>query len=119
MPFGISTMNLVAFVIEVIVISLVLWASGRALVGGKKAKFTDAIWITVLGLLVGAAVQNIIPLVGWFLALIIWLALIKHFFDAGWGKALLIALLAIIIFIVIAAALSLLLGIVLLGFLGF
>jgi len=112
-------MNLVAFIVEVIVISLVLWASGRALVGKGKAKFTDAIWITVLGLLVGAAVQNIIPLVGWFLALIIWLALIKHFFDAGWGKALLIALLAIIIFIVIAAALSLLLGIVLLGFLGF
>jgi len=119
MPFGISAMNLAAFIIEVIVISLVLWASGRALVGKQKAKFTDAVWITVLGLIVGAAVQNVIPLVGWLLALIIWLALIKHFFDTGWGRALLIALLAIIIFIVVAVALSLLFGIVLLGFLGF
>ena len=119
MPFGISATNLAAFVVEVVVISLVLWASGRALVGKQKAKFTDAVWITVLGLVVGAAVQNFIPFVGWLLALIIWLALIKHFFDAGWGRALLIALLAIIIFIVIAVALSLLFGIALLGFLGF
>jgi len=119
MPFGISATNLAAFVVEVVVISLVLWASGRALVGKQKAKFTDAVWITVLGLIVGAAVQNFIPLVGWLLALIIWLALIKHFFDAGWGRALLIALLAIIIFIVIGVALSLLFGIALLGFLGF
>jgi len=119
MPFGISATNLAAFVVEVVVISLVLWASGRALVGKQKAKFTDAVWITVLGLIVGAAVQNFIPFVGWLLALIIWLALIKHFFDAGWGRALLIALLAIIIFIVIAVALSLLFGIALLGFLGF
>ncbi len=119
MPFGISTVNLVAFIIEVIVISLVLWASGRALVGKQKAKFTDAIWITILGLLVGAAVQNIIPVVGWLLALIIWLALIKHFFDTGWGRSLLIAVLAIVIFIVIAIALGALLGIALLGILGF
>jgi len=119
MPFGISTLNIVAFIVEVIVISIVLWASGRILVGKEKAKFTDAIWITVLGLIVGAAVQNIVPFIGWLLTLIIWLALIKHFFDTGWGRALLIALLAIIIFIVVAVALGLLFGIVLLGFLGF
>jgi len=119
MPFGISTVNIVAFIVEVIVISLVLLASGRALVGKEKAKFTDAIWITVLGLIVGAAVQNIVPFIGWLLTLIIWLALIKHFFDTGWGRALLIALVAIIIFIVVAVALGPLFGIVLLGFLGF
>jgi len=119
MPFGISTVNIVAFIIEVIVISPVLWASGRVLVGKEKAKFTDAIWITVLGLIVGAVVENVVPFVGWLLALIVWLALIKHFFDTGWGKAFLIALLAIIIFIVVAVALGLLFGIALLGFLGF
>jgi len=91
----------------------------RSLVGKEKAKFTDAICITVLGLTVGALVQNIIPFVGWLLALIIWLALIRHFFGTGWVRAFLIALLAIIIFVVIAVALSLLFGIVLLGFLGF
>jgi len=119
MPFGISTMMIAALIVEVIVISLVLWASGRALVGKEKAKFTDAIWITVLGLIVGAVVQNIVPFLGWLLALIIWLALIRHFFDTGWGRAFLIALLAIIIFVVTAVVLGLLFGIALLGFLGF
>ena len=119
MPFGISTMMVGALIAEVTVISIVLWASGRSLVGNEKAKFTDAIWITVLGLIVGAVVQNIIPFLGWLLALIIWLALIRHFFDTGWGRAFLIALLAIIIFVVTAVVLGLLFGIVLLGFLGF
>jgi len=119
MPFGISTTMVAALIVEVVVISLVLWASGRALVGKEKAKFTDAIWITVLGLIVGAVVQNIIPFLGWLLVLIIWLALIRHFFDTGWGRAFLIALLAIIIFVVTAVVLGLLFGIVLLGFLGF
>ena len=67
----------------------------------------------------GALVQNIIPFAGWLLALIIWLALIRHFFDTGWVRAFLIAFLAIIIFVVVAVALGLLFGVVLLGFLGF
>ena len=84
MPFGINTMMVGALIVEVTVISIVLWSSGRSLVGKEKAKFTDAIWTTVLGLIVGAVVQNIIPFVGLLLALIIWLALIRHFFDTGW-----------------------------------
>jgi len=75
--------------------------------------------IRVLSLIVGALVQNIIPFAGWLLALIIWLALIRHFFDTGWVRAFLIAFLAIIIFVVVAVALGLLFGVVLLGFLGF
>ncbi|MBO3841241.1 MAG: hypothetical protein FGF48_02335 [Candidatus Brockarchaeota archaeon] len=46
---------------------------------------------------------------GWVAALvtlIIWLALIKHFFDCGWLKALVIAILAAIIFIVIIVVLA-------------
>ncbi|MEM3824175.1 MAG: hypothetical protein QXH87_04505 [Candidatus Bathyarchaeia archaeon] len=39
--------------------------------------------------------------------LIIWLALIKHFFDCGWIMALAIAIIAVIIFIVIVAILAL------------
>ena len=119
MPFGISTTMVAALIVEVIVISLVLWASGRALVGKEKAEFTDAIWIRVLGLIVGALVQNIMPFAGWLLALIIWLALIRHFFDRGWVRAFLIALPAIVIFVVVAVALGLLFRIVLLGFLEF
>jgi hypothetical protein len=34
---------IIGIVINVILISLVLWISGRMLVGGKNAKLTDAI----------------------------------------------------------------------------
>jgi hypothetical protein len=40
--------------------------------------------------------------------LIVWLALIKHFFDCGWLKALLIAIVAVVIFIVIVIVLAIL-----------
>lgn len=37
---------------------------------------------------------------------IIWLALIKHYFDCGWLKALAIAIIAVVIFVVIVAVLA-------------
>jgi hypothetical protein len=33
--------------------------------------------------------------------IIVWLALIKHFFDCGWLKALAIAIIAVIVYIII------------------
>jgi hypothetical protein len=43
------------------------------------------------------------------IVLVIWLALVKHFFDTGWLRALAIAIVAIIIYVIIAAILALLL----------
>ena len=44
-------MDLVALLIQIIISTIilapVLWLAGRALVGGDKAKFFDAIWIIV------------------------------------------------------------------------
>jgi hypothetical protein len=105
-------MDLVALLIQIVVgtiiIAPVLWLAGRALVGKEKAKFTDAIWIAVLGIVIGAIVGAFIA--GWIAAVlmfVIWLALIKHFFDCGWLMALAIAIIAVIIFIVIVAVLAL------------
>ncbi len=39
--------------------------------------------------------------------IVVWLALIKHFFHCGWLKALLTAILAIIIFVIVTFILSL------------
>ena len=44
---------------------------------------------------------------GW-VVIIVWLLLIKHFFDTGWIKAIIIAILAMIILMIIAAILALL-----------
>lgn len=104
-------MDLVSLLIQIIVSTIilapVLWLAGRALVGGNKAKFFDAVWIVVLGTIIGAVVNSVIG--GLFAAIImfiIWLALIKHFFDCGWLKAFAIAIIAVIIFIIIVAILA-------------
>jgi hypothetical protein len=97
----------ISIIVNTIIISPVFWLAGRAIVGKEKAKFTDAIWIvvlgTVIGTLFGAYFSGIIAAM---ILLIIWLALVKHFFDCGWIKAFIISILAVIIFVVIVAILA-------------
>ncbi len=98
---------LIQIVVGVIIIAPILWLAGRALAGKDKAKFTDAIWIVVLGTVIGAVVGAFVGgLIAALIMFIIWLALIKHFFDCGWLKALTIAIIAVIIFIIIVAVLA-------------
>lgn len=98
----------VQIIIGIIVIAPVLWVAGRIFVGPHKAKFSDAMWIVVLGIVIGVVVGAIIHsgLLSTLIIFIIWLALMKHFFDCGWLKAFAIAIVATIIFIVIAAILA-------------
>jgi len=102
--------NLDALVLHIIVNTVilgpVLWLSGRALVGKEKAKFIDGLWIAALGTLIGAVFGYFFTgMIAAIIMLIVWLALIKHFFDCGWGKALLIAIVAVIVFIIIGLVL--------------
>jgi hypothetical protein len=98
---------LIQIVVGTIIIAPILWLAGRALAGKDKAKFTDAIWIVVLGTVIGAVVGAFVGgLIAAIIMFIVWLALIKHFFDCGWIKALAIAIIAVIIFIVIIAVLA-------------
>ncbi len=109
---------LIQIVVGIIVIAPILWLVGRALVGKGKAKFTDAIWIVVLGTIIGAVVGIFVgSLVSAIIMFVVWLALIKHFFDCGWLKAFVIAVISVIVFIVIVALLALIgIGIIALGF---
>jgi hypothetical protein len=105
----------IGLIVRIILLSPVLWIAGRLLVGSDKAKFSDAIWIVVLGTVVGAVFEALFSgILAVIIVLFIWLALVKHFFDTGWLKALAIAIIAIIIWIVIAAIL-LLIGIAIVG----
>jgi hypothetical protein len=108
-------MDLYALVVQIVVgtiiLAPVLWLAGKALVGGEKAKFLDAVWIILLGTIIGAVVGSFVGgLVSAILMFIIWLALIKHFFDCGWLMALAIAIIAVILFVIIGVVLGLLLG---------
>jgi hypothetical protein len=105
-------MDLVALLIQIVVgtiiVAPILWLAGRALVGKEKAKFTDAIWIVVLGTVIGAVVGAYIGgIIAAVIMFIVWLALIRHFFDCGWIMALAIAIIAVILFIIIVAVLAL------------
>jgi hypothetical protein len=99
---------LIQIVVGVIILAPILWLAGRALAGKDKAKFTDAIWIVALGTVIGAIVGAFVGgLIAALIMFIIWLLLIKHFFDCGWLKALAIAIIAVIIFMVIVFVLAL------------
>jgi hypothetical protein len=94
-------------VVATIIIGPILWIAGRLLVGKQKAKFTDGLVTVALGTIIGAFISYL-GLSGWIAAivmLIVWLALIKHFFDCGWLKALLIAIVAVVLFVIIAIVL--------------
>jgi hypothetical protein len=106
---------LISIIVGIIIVAPILWLVGRALVGKQKAKFTDAIWIVVLGIVIGAIIGVFIGgLIAAAIMFIIWLALIKHFFDCGWLMAFAIAIVAVIVFVVIVAILALV-GIAVIG----
>ncbi len=113
---------LIQIVVGIIVVAPILWLVGRALAGKGKAKFTDAIWIVVLGTIIGTVVAALVgsllgSLISAIIMFIVWLALIKHFFDCGWLKAFAIAVIAVLVFIIIVAILAVVgIGIVALGF---
>jgi hypothetical protein len=103
---------IIQIIVNIIVLAPVLWISGRIFVGKDKAKFTDALWIVVLGTVIGGFFQYLFSgIIATIIVLFIWLALVKHFFDTGWIKALIIAVVAIIIWIIIAIILGVLFGI--------
>ena len=95
-------------IINIIVISPFLWISGRALVGKEKAKFSDAVFTVMLGTLLGTLFGVFFyGFMASIVQLILWLALIKHFFDCGWLRAFAISVLAVIIFALVSIALGL------------
>ncbi|MBO3803358.1 MAG: hypothetical protein JTT11_05715 [Candidatus Brockarchaeota archaeon] len=107
MPINLDAL-LIHVVINAIILGPVLWLSGRALVGKEKAKFTDGLWIAALGTVIGTVLGSMFSgIIAAAIILVVWLGLIKHFFDCGWGKAILIALIAVAIFIAIGIILGL------------
>jgi len=78
-------------------------------VGKEKAKFLDAVWIIILGTLVGGIFSyfEISGIIALLIQFVIWLGLVKHFFDTDWLKAFVISVLAVIILVVVAFMLGL------------
>jgi hypothetical protein len=116
-------MDLIGTIIQIaigtILLSPALWISGRLIAGKENAKFTDALWIAFLGILINTVVGAFVgSLIATIILLIVWLALIKHFFDCGWIKAFIIAVVAVVIFAIVIAVLAILLAIIGIGILA-
>jgi hypothetical protein len=96
-------------IVPTIILSPILWLSGRLSVGKEKARFSDAIWIVFIGTILGSIFSYALTgIIASIIQLIAWLGLVKHFFDCGWLKALAISILAVLIFIAVAVLLALL-----------
>jgi len=99
---------LIHVIVSLIVLSPVLWISGRLLAGKGKAKFTDALWIAILGTVIADVLAIfIVGIIATLIVLFIWIALIKHFFDCGWLKAIAIGIIALLVLFAIAIILGL------------
>jgi len=113
---------IVLFIMNLIIMTIVFYVAGVIVVSKRRALFSDAFVISLLGTIVGnICLLFFPPIIGLFLSLIVWLLLIRHYYETSWLGALAVAVLAVIVFVVILFILGLILGvtILLLGSLAF
>ncbi len=106
-----------------IIVSIPVWLAGKA-IAGSKASFGDALLATLAGPIVYALVVLVVDFTlgsiivssayvfGYLLALIAWIWVFKASFGMGWLKAILIAILAWVIFIIFSIIVGGLFGVV-------
>jgi len=108
---------IIAFIVRLITLTVVFYISGIVVVGKRRALFSDAIVISLLGTAVGIICDSIFPssLIGAIFSLFVWLLLIRHYYETGWLGALAVGILAVIIAMVMSIVVLFLLAL-LLGF---
>jgi hypothetical protein len=114
--------TIISLLILWIIVSIPVWLAGKALTGGE-ASFGDALLATLAGPIVYAIVTFVVDfflsaiigsaafIFGYILALIAWVWVYKASFGTGWLKAVLIALLALVIFVVLSIVVGALFGV--------
>jgi uncharacterized protein YacL len=114
--------NILGYLIELIVLGIVLgifvWLAGKAL-GAPKATYYHGILTVISAVILRDVIGYFLS--GWvarIVELIAVLLLIKHFFGVGWVRAIVIAVLALIIGIIITVVLAWVLALIGFAFLG-
>ena len=114
--------TIISLLILWIIVSIPVWLAGKALTSGE-ASFGDALLATLAGPIVYAIVTFVVDfflsaiigsaafVFGYILALIAWVWVYKASFGTGWLKAVLIALLAWVIFVVLSIVVGALFGV--------
>jgi len=110
---------LTAFIVNLIVMTGVFYVAGVIVFGKKRALLSDAFVISLLGTILGSICTIFVPLIGGvILSFIVWLLLIRHYYEMGWLGALAVAILAVIIYMVVLLILAFFLAVPLLLFRG-
>jgi len=104
---------LVLFLVNLLVLAVVLYLAGLIVVGGKRARFSDAFIISLLGTVLSSVFFLFIPygLLALALSILTWLFLIKRLYETGWFGAIAVGILAIIVFLAVTVILALFFGI--------
>jgi hypothetical protein len=105
--------DLTGLIIQLIIAGIIggifVWLAGKAL-GAPKATYWHGILIVVSAIILTDIIGYFLSGLGWIktiIEVIIILLLIKHFFAVGWLKAIVIAILAVIIAIIVTFVLAL------------
>ena len=113
--------TIIGLIILWIIVSIPVWLSGKAIIGGK-ATFGEAMIATLFGPIVyavtliivdyflGALIGSTAYIIALVLAFISWIWVYKASFKTGWLGGIAIAILAVIIFAVISIILGALFG---------
>jgi len=120
--FALVIIAIISFVITWAIVSIPVWISAKILTA-RRASFGRAMLVTASGPIVYALVlivstsflsltignrTQLISSVGLVLAFLAWVYVFKRGFETGWIRGIGIALLAMIVFIIVGAAIALL-----------
>jgi hypothetical protein len=91
---------LISVFVSLLILTIVLYLAGIVVVGRKRATFSDAFTISLIGTVLSTLFGIFLP---WLIALIleifVWLLLIKRLYETRWLGAIVVGILAIIIYL--------------------
>ncbi len=115
-------LTILGIIIFWIVVSIPVWIAAKAATGGH-ATFGEALLATIAGPVVYLVVTFLVDfflsaivgssafVIGWILALFAWIWVYKASFETGWLRAILIAVLAWVVFITLNVIVGALFGV--------
>ena len=98
--------------VSILIQGPILWLAGRMVVGEERAKFMDAVIITVSAVLANAIIGSFFgQSIGGLVQVIVYLALIVRYYETDWINAAIIAIVNTVLGWVISWGLIVIFGI--------
>lgn len=124
-PFTRLLLEFIAFIVKLLVLTIVFYIAGVLIVGKKRALLVDAFVIALLGIVISTFIMAVLrgmviftfdshkfglgSGLGLLISFFVYLLLIRHYYETGWLGAFFVAILAVIIFVVLAFVMAALL----------